>query len=196
MKFGNSPCGVPQPGYSGLELEAQLFSTRRKMLHFFSGLNTLSFLFTIILPKPMPDFLPYGFPYVIFLQKGLLKVTSGDFHSDTILKVDTYSPVCTAGLSPSTVWLPKVQRDGAGHEAAASLLCPEMSLLQGYTGHHWKGKRPVLMETISGRKIISSGATATDWVFGDGCVTSLPRFSWAIFFQSDTFLSENETFCK
>lgn len=39
----------------------------------------------------MPDFHSCCFPYVISLQKGLLKINSGDLHSGTILEVDTYS---------------------------------------------------------------------------------------------------------
>lgn len=56
----------------------------------FSGLNTLSFIATITLAEPMPDFHSCCFPYVVSLQKGLLKVNSGELRSSTNLEVDTH----------------------------------------------------------------------------------------------------------
>lgn len=140
------------------------------------------------------------FPYISYLQKGLLKVKSGGQHSSTILEgtQSISSLFCWAQsswqYSTNTVWTPKECRDGGEHEAAESLPCPEGGLLQGCTGHCWKGKQTSLVDIKPLRNLISPAAAAADQLFEEGIIL-LSRCSWASSFYSPTsFLTGNATF--
>lgn len=150
---------------------------------FSSGLNTLSSITTISFAKPMPDYHSCRFPHVISLPKGLLKVKSGHLCTGTILDMDRRSlqPALLGPdlqqCSPSIIWIPKVKSDGSGHKVAESLPCPEVGLLQQCTWQHWGGKPPILMETGSGGKLVSSAAFAAVW-------------RWLLFFTSQVHLGQ------
>lgn len=172
--------------------------SQKENASFFSSLNTLSFIATIILTKPTPHFHCCCFPCVISLQKGLLKVNSGDLHSGTVLEVDTYSlqPVqlgpVLAAVQPEHCMVTQSAKRRSRPQGCCelSLPCPEVGLLQGCTWHHWKGKQPILMETISGRKVVSSAAVAADQLFGDGCITSTSQIQLGQLFSSLTPLCQ------
>lgn len=132
----------------------------------------------------MPEFHFCCFPYISCLQKGLLKVQSGGQPSSTISEGthSLSSLFCWASLvavqSKHCLDTQRVQR-WRWPWGCECLLCPGRGLLQGSTGHCWRGKQNTLVEASSLRKLISPAAAAADQLFGEGCIFLLSRCSWA-----------------
>lgn len=132
--FWQHPHGVPLVGDSGLQLEAQLFSVRRKMLpfiwfkyfllhcyyHAFQAYARISSLLLFLCQ---------------LLQKGLMKVKSGG--QAPFQKGHIDFPACSAGPSPrgTTALTLSGHPKSAEVEVGVRLRCPAGCLPQGCTGH-------------------------------------------------------------